>query len=59
MNFLTGNFARTVATIAVAGLGYAAFTGRLQWIWVGSIIVAVILVFGGATIIDALRAAAG
>ena len=59
LNFLTGTFARTVAVIAVAALGFAALTGRLRWIWVGSIIGGIILIFGGAAIVDTFTAAAG
>ncbi len=54
VNFLTGAFARSVAIIAVAVMGYLGLTGRLRWGVAGSIIVGIALIFGAATIVDAI-----
>ena len=57
VNFLTGAFARSVAIIAVAVMGYLGLTGRLRWGVAGSIIVGIALIFGAATIVDAVSGA--
>ena len=54
VDFLTGAFARSVAIIAVAVMGYLGLTGRLRWGVAGSIIVGIALIFGAATIVDAI-----
>ena len=46
VDFLTGAFARSVAIIAVAVMGYLGLTGRLRWGVAGSIIVGIALIFG-------------
>lgn len=57
VSFLTGPFARSVAIIAVAVLGYLGLTGRLRWGIAGSVIVGIALIFGAATIVDAVSGA--
>jgi len=54
VGFLTGAFARSVAIIAVAVLGYLGLTGRLRWAIAGSVIAGIALIFGAATIVDAI-----
>lgn len=54
VNFLTGAFARSVAIIAVAVLGFLGLTGRLRWAIAGSVILGIALIFGAATIVDAI-----
>lgn len=54
VSFLTGAFARSVAIVAVAVLGYLGLTGRLRWVVAGSVIVGIALIFGSATIVDAI-----
>lgn len=54
VDFLTGAFARSVAIIAVAVLGYLGLTGRLRWAIAGSVIAGIALIFGAATIVDAI-----
>ncbi len=56
VGFLTGTFARSVAIIAVAVLGYLGLSGRLRWAIAGSVILGIALIFGAATIVDALQA---
>lgn len=54
VTFLTGAFARSVAIIAVAVLGFLGLTGRLRWAIAGSVILGIALIFGAATIVDAI-----
>lgn len=54
VDFLTGAFARSVAIIAVAFLGYLGLSGRLRWAIAGSIIAGIALIFGAVTIVDAI-----
>ncbi|MEM7284459.1 MAG: TrbC/VirB2 family protein [Pseudomonadota bacterium] len=55
VDFLTGDFARSVAIIAVAVLGYLGLSGRLRWVIAGSVIVGIALIFGSAVIVDAVQ----
>jgi type IV secretory pathway VirB2 component (pilin) len=57
-NFLTGNFAVAMATIAVAATGYLAWTGRIDKDQVLSVVIGTGIVFGAAAIVAVLRAAA-
>ena len=57
VNFLTGNFARSAAIVAVAILGYLGFTGRLRWAIALSVGLGIILIFGAASIVDAISGA--
>lgn len=54
VDFLTGAFARSVAIIAVAVLGFLGLTGRLRWAIAGSVILGIALIFGAGTIVDAI-----
>ena len=56
---LQGNFARSIAIIAVCFLGFLAMTGRLVWMMAFSIIIGIALVFGAASFVDSVRSAAG
>ena len=57
LTFLTGTFARTIAIIAVAVLGFTGLKGRIGWPIAGGIIFFIFCVFGGATLVDAFIAA--
>ena len=57
VKFLTGAFARSVAIIAVAVLGYLGLSGRLRWAIAGSVSVGIALIFGATSIVDALSGA--
>jgi type IV secretion system protein VirB2 len=59
MNFLTGTFATTCATVAVAAVGYMAFTSRIPWGWAFSVIVAIALIFGAPQIVQTLSSGMG
>ena len=56
---LQGSLARSVAIIAVCFLGFMFLTGRMQWTIAFSIIIGIGIIFGAATLVDAMRAAAG
>ena len=55
----TGGFARSLAIIAVMGLGIAAWAGKLSWQWAINIILGIVLVFGAAAIVDYFISAVG
>ncbi|HML83092.1 MAG TPA: TrbC/VirB2 family protein [Thiomonas arsenitoxydans] len=55
---LTGPFMTTVAIIAVIILGIMALFGKMSWGWAGSIIGGIILIFGGADIVNLIQGAA-
>lgn len=54
LGFVTGPFGRTVATIAVVVLGMMAMFGKLAWDHAIKVIFGIAIVFGAASIIDAL-----
>jgi type IV secretory pathway VirB2 component (pilin) len=54
----TGGLTRTIAIISVIACGIAALAGKLSWDWATKIVVGIVLIFGGATIVDYLIAAA-
>jgi type IV secretion system protein VirB2 len=59
LDFMTGTFATTGATIAVCAAGFLALTSRIPWGWCFSIVVGVALIFGGSQIVQTLSAGAG
>jgi type IV secretion system protein VirB2 len=59
VDFITGPFGRLIAIIAVIGLGFLAFAGRLSWFTAGAVIIGIGLVFGAPTIVDQKIAAVG
>lgn len=54
----TGGLTRTIAIISVIACGIAALAGKLSWDWAIKIIVGIVLIFGGASLVDYLIAAA-
>lgn len=54
LNFMTGTFATTAATIACAAVGYMALTSRIPWSWCFSIIVGIAFIFGGAQLVQSM-----
>ena len=54
LSFITGTFGRTVATIAVVVLGMMAMFGKLAWDHAIKVIFGIAIVFGAASVIDAL-----
>ena len=59
VDFITGPFGRLLAIIAVIGLGFLAFAGRLSWFTAGAVVIGIGLVFGAPAIVDQLIAAVG
>ncbi|MGO4560199.1 TrbC/VirB2 family protein [Mesorhizobium sp. 2RAF21] len=59
VDFITGPFGRLLAIIAVIGLGFLAFAGRLSWFTAGAVVIGMGLVFGAPAIVDQLIAAVG
>ena len=59
LSFMTGTFATTAATVAVAAVGYLALTSRIPWSWAFSVIVGVALIFGAAQIVQSLTSGQG
>ena len=62
-NWLQGTLLGTVATvaavIAVAAIGFMMLTGRLNWRHGGVVILGCFILFGAASIVGGIRAAAG
>lgn len=54
VDYMTGNTARLLAILAVAGFGIAAFFGRISWRRAIEIAVGIGIVFGAAGIVDML-----
>lgn len=59
VDFVTGPFGRLLAIIAVIGLGFLAFAGRLSWFTAGAVVLGIGLVFGAPAIVDQMIAAVG
>lgn len=59
VDFITGPFGRLLAIIAVIGLGFLAFAGRLSWFTAGAVVLGIGLVFGAPAIVDQMIAAVG
>lgn len=56
---MMGNLATTAAVIAVAACGFMMLTGRLDWRRGLTVIVGCFVIFGAASIVAGIRAAAG
>lgn len=54
----TGGLTRTLAIIAIIISGVLAMFGKMQWAWVVNIVIGIVLIFGGAAIVDYVIAAA-
>jgi type IV secretion system protein VirB2 len=54
LDLLTNGIARSLAIIAIVIMGFLAWAGRLDGGFVGKFIVGMVLVFGGATLVDLL-----
>jgi type IV secretion system protein VirB2 len=57
MDLLTNGIARSVAIIGIAILGYLAWVGRITGEACAKYIAGIVLVFGGATIVDLIISA--
>lgn len=56
---LLGNVATTVAVIAVAFVGFMMLTGRINWRYGVTVILGCFVLFGAASIVAGIQAAAG
>jgi type IV secretion system protein VirB2 len=52
LDIFTGGLTRTLAIIAIIVAGVMAMFGKMQWQWVINIVVGIVLIFGGAAIVD-------
>jgi type IV secretion system protein VirB2 len=59
LQFMTGTFATTAATVAVAAVGFLALTSRIPWSWAFAVIVGVALIFGASQIVTSLTSGMG
>jgi type IV secretion system protein VirB2 len=58
LEIFTGGLTRTLAVIAIIVAGVLAMFGKMQWSWVINIVIGIVLIFGGAAIVDYIIAAA-
>lgn len=56
---LLGTVATTVAVLAVAGVGFLMLTGRMNWRFGATVVMGCFILFGAATIVGGIQAAAG
>lgn len=49
---LTGTLGRAVGLVALAGVGLAFMTGRMNWMLAGSIALGLAILFGAATVLS-------
>lgn len=55
LGILNNTFLRAVAIAAIIGAGLAALSGRIQWMTFISVILAVVIIFGAAGIVDYIK----
>lgn len=56
---LLGTLATIVAVIAVAMVGFAMLTGRMNWRYGATVVLGCFIIFGAAAIVGGIRSAAG
>ncbi|WP_296706038.1 TrbC/VirB2 family protein [Rhodoblastus sp.] len=59
LQFMTGTFATTAATVAVAAVGFLALTSRIPWSWAFAVVIGVALIFGASQIVQSLTSGMG
>lgn len=52
IDFLNSGFTRALAIIAVIGFGIGGLSGRIDWSRALQIIIAILIIFGSAAIVD-------
>ena len=55
LGILNNTFLRAVAIVAVIGAGLMALSGRIQWMSFISVMIAVVIIFGSAGIVDYIK----
>jgi type IV secretory pathway VirB2 component (pilin) len=55
LGILNNTFLRAVAIAAVIGSGLMALSGRIQWMNFISVMIAVVIIFGSAGIVDYIK----
>jgi type IV secretory pathway VirB2 component (pilin) len=55
LGILNNTFLRAVAIAAVIGAGLMALSGRIQWMTFISVMLAVVIIFGSAGIVDYIK----
>jgi type IV secretion system protein VirB2 len=55
---LLGNVATAVAVMAVAGVGFAMLTGRMNWRFGATVIIGCFILFGAGAIVSGIQSAA-
>ncbi|KPB00690.1 membrane protein [Ahrensia marina] len=48
---LTGPVGRALGLVALAAVGILFLTGRMNWLYAGSVVVGLVILFGAATIL--------
>lgn len=48
---LTGPLGRAIGLVALAAVGLAFFTGRMNWMFAGSVVIGLAMLFGAGTIL--------
>ncbi|MDB5987853.1 MAG: hypothetical protein JWR16_2906 [Nevskia sp.] len=57
--FMQSTAIRTLAALAVIGLGILAIMGRMRWAWAGSIIGGIVMIFGADAFVSFFTTSAG
>lgn len=57
--FLQSTAIRTLAAIAVIGVGISAMVGRMRWAWAASVIGGIVLIFGADSFVSFFTSSAG
>lgn len=58
-DLLTSGIARSAAILAIAAMGYLAWMGQITGAVCGKFIAGIVLIFGGATLVDLIIGAVG
>lgn len=59
LGILNSGFLRSVAIVALIGAGLMALSGRIQWMQFLTVLLAVVVVFGAAGIVDYIISSSG
>ena len=55
LSILNNNFLRAIAIVALIAAGLMALSGRIQWMAFISVLLAIVVIFGAAGIVDYIR----